>query len=188
VLAHSRARDKPSYPVNILIVADLVSKSMCFVVLDGQKMTDIVQGLQQLALKHRLPALVHSGPQLRSLPDHEELTHALSEQQIKLVVVPQGHAFANFAERIIGEAKKLLSTLREDSNKSLYRQPFTLLELIGKLQFAESVLSLWPILGHTKDQTKSVLTLRRLAHPYLSGDALNQSAVDILRGVFDQTQ
>jgi hypothetical protein len=171
----------------ILIVADLVSKSVCFVVLDGQKMTDIVQGLQQLALKHRLPALVllDSGPQLRSLPDHEELTHALSEQQIKLVVVPQGHAFANFAERMIGEAKKLLSTLREDSNKSLYRQPQTLLELLGKLQLVESVLSLRPILGHTKDQTEAVLTPRRLTHPYLSGDALNQSAVDILRGVFD---
>ena len=82
VLAHSRARGKPSYCVNILIAADLV--------LDGSKMTDIIQGLQQIALRYRLPAmvLVDSGPQLKCLPDHEELSNALSPQGINVVVVP----------------------------------------------------------------------------------------------------
>ena len=46
-------------------------------------------------------------------------------------------------------------------------------------------MSIRPILGHTKDQTEAVLTPRRITHPYLSGDDLNQSAIDILRGVFD---
>ena len=187
VLAHSKARGKPSYPITIMIVADLVSKTVCFVVLDGQKTTDVVLGLQQLALRHRLPSLIllDSGPQLRNLPDHQELTKALSDKEVKLIIVPQGHAFANFSERMIKEAKKLLNTLREDSNRSIYRQPQSLLELLGKLQLIESVLSLRPILGHTKDQLQTVLTPRKLTHPYLGGEELNSCAIDILRGVFD---
>ena len=187
VLAHSRARGKPSYCVNIMIAADLVSKTVCFTVLDGSKMTDIIQGLQQIALRYRLPAmvLVDSGPQLRCLPDHEELTNALSPQGIKVVVVPQGHAFSNFSERMIKDSKKVLATLREDSNKTLYRQPQTLLELLGKLQLVESVMSLRPILGHTKDQTETVLTPRRITHPFLSGEDMNKSVIDIMRGVFN---
>ena len=102
-----------------------------------------------------------------------------------LAVVPQGHAFANFSKRMIKDSKKVLSTLREDSNKTLYRQPQTLLELLGKLQLVESVMSLHPILGHTKDQTETVLTPHRITHPYLSGDDLNRSVIDILKGVFD---
>ena len=59
------------------------------------------------------------------------------------------------------------------------------LELLGKLQLVESVMSLRPILGHTKDQLQTVLTPRKLTHPYLGGEELNSSAIDILRGVFD---
>ena len=187
VLAHSKARGKPSYCVHILIVADLISKSVTFIVLDGAKMEHIISGLQQLSMKYRLPALIllDSGPQLRSLPDHQELTGALSEKQIKLVICPQGHQFSNFSERIIKEAKKVLVTLCEDSNRTIYRQPQTLLELMAKLQMVESVMSLRPILGSTKDQTQTVLTPRRITHPYLGSEAMNQSVVDILRGVFD---
>ena len=187
VLAHKRARGKPSYGVNILIAGDLISKSVSFVVLDGAKSHDICQGIQQLALKHRLPRiiLVDSGPQLKNLGDHEELTQALSLDGIKIIAVPQGHQMANHVERLIGEAKKVLNSLREDTNSSLYRQPQTLLELIGKLNLVESVMSMRPILAHTKDQHEVILTPRRLTHPYLSGEQLNQSVVDILRGVFD---
>ena len=187
VLAHSRARGRPSYPVTIMIAADLISKSVVFVVLDGSKTVDVVKGIQQLALRYRMPEILvlDSGPQLRNLPDHEELTNALSLQEVKVIVVPQGHQFSNFSERMILESKKILNSLREDQNASLYRQPQSLLELIGKLTLVESVLSLRPILGHTKDQKEAVLTPRRLTHPYLSGELLNQNAIDILKGVFE---
>jgi hypothetical protein len=187
VLSHGRARGKPSYPVNILIVADLISKSVVFVVLDGSKTVDVVKGIQQIGLRFRLPEIIilDAGPQLRNLPDHTELTQALSLKEIKVISVPQGHQFSSHSERMIQEAKKVLLSLREDPNSSIYRQPQTLLELLGKLSLVESVLSLRPILGHTKDQRETVLTPRRLTHPYMSGEALNQSVVDILRGVFE---
>jgi hypothetical protein len=86
---------------------------------------------------------------------------------------------------MIAEAKKILNSLREDVNASMYRQPQTLLELLGKLSLVESVLSLRPILGHTKDQQQVVLTPRQLTHPFLSSEQLNANAIDILRGVFN---
>ena len=52
----------------------------------------------------------------------------------------------------------------------------------------ESVLSLRPILGHTKDQKEAVLTPRRLTHPYISGELLNQNAIDIFKSVFEPDQ
>ena len=66
----------------------------------------------------------------------------------------------------------------------MYRQPQTLLELLGKLSLVESVMSLRPILGHTRDQQQVVLTPRQLTHPFLSNEQLNANAIDILRGVF----
>jgi hypothetical protein len=187
VLAHSRARGRPSYPVAILVIADLISKTVCFIVLDGAKMTDVCKGLQQLALRYRMPdiMIVDAGPQLRNLSDQTELLNALSLTEVKIVTVPQGHQFSSFSERMIAEAKKILNSLREDVNASMYRQPQTLLELLGKLSLVESVLSLRPILGHTKDQQQAVLTPRQLTHPFLSNEQLNANAIDILRGVFD---
>ena len=90
VLAHSRARGRPSYPVAILVIADLISKTVCFIVLDGAKMTDVCKGLQQLALRYRMPdiMIVDAGPQLRNLSDQTELLNALSLTEVKIVTVP----------------------------------------------------------------------------------------------------
>ena len=93
VLNHAKARGKPSYPVCILICADLVSKSVALIVLDGGTTRDVCHGLQILALRYHLPKILvmDSGPQLRNLPDHAELTSALSEHGVKMIVMPQGH-------------------------------------------------------------------------------------------------
>ena len=187
VLSHSKARGKPSYPVHILIIVDLISKGVTFEVLDGCKMTDVISGLQQLACRYRLPSLVimDSGPQLRNLGTHEELTSALNAKDMKLVICPQGHQFSNFGERCIQEAKKILRVLREDMNKSLYRQPQTLLQLLSKLRMCEAVMSLRPILGSTSSDEQVVLTPRRLTHPFVNGETMNMSAVQILTGIFE---
>ena len=86
-----------------MISADLISKSVVIVVLDGSNTVDVVKGIQQLALRYRMPEILvlDSEPQLRNLPDHEELTNALSLQEVKVIVVPHGHKFSNFSERMI---------------------------------------------------------------------------------------
>ena len=43
--------------------------------------------------------------------------------------------------RMTQEAKKVLSSLREDKDSSMYRQPQSLLELLGKLILVENVLN-----------------------------------------------
>ena len=170
VLSHSKARGKPSYPVCVLIASCLVLKSVSLIVLDGATTRDVCNGLQLLSLRYRLPkvVVVDSGPQLRNLPEHSELTTALSEDGIKIVVMPQNHQFGNFSEIVIAEAKKILNSLREDSNSSMYRQPQSLLELQGKLILAENMMSLRPILCTTKDQEHQLLTPRQLTHPFIS--------------------
>ena len=104
---------------------------------------------------------------------------------MKLVICPQAHQFSNFGERCIQEAKKILRVLREDMNKSLYRQPQTLLQLLSKLRMCEAVMSLRPILGSTSSDEQVVLTPRRLTHPFVNGETMNMSAVQILAGIFE---
>ena len=150
-------------------------------------MPDVIAGLQQLGCRYRLPSLVimDSGPQLRHLGTHDELISALNANDMKLVICPQGHQFSNFGERGTQEAKKILRVLREDMNKSLYRQPQTLLQLLSKLRMVEAVMSLRPILGSTSSDEQVVLTPRRLTHPFVSGETMNMSAVQILAGIFE---
>ena len=140
------AHGRPSYPIAILVIADLILKTICFIVLDNAKTTDVCKGLQQLALKYRMPEIMvlDFGPQLRNLSDHDELLSALSLSEVKIVTVPQGHQFSSFSERMIQESKKILGSLREDPNHTMYRQPQTLLVLLGKLSLVESVMSLRP--------------------------------------------
>ena len=165
-----------------------VSKSVALIVLDGGTTRDVCHRLQMLALRYRLPKILvmDSGPQLRNLPDHDELTSALSEQGVKMIVMPQGYHFANFSERMIAEVKKILLSLREDTNASVYKQPQSLLELQGKLLLTENLMSLRPILCSTKSQEYQLLTLRQLTQPFLSTEVMNTSVIDTLRATFDR--
>jgi len=101
-----------------------------------------------------------------------------------MVVMPQGHAFANFSERMIAEVKKILNSLREDTNASVYRQPQSVLELSGKLLLIENLMSLRPILCSSKSQEFQLLTPRQLTHPFLSPEMMNNSVIDTLNATF----
>ena len=56
VLAHGRARSKPTYSVAILIVAHLVSGSVCLDTMDDDaKATSVAKGQDTVALRYRMP-------------------------------------------------------------------------------------------------------------------------------------
>ena len=111
VLAHSKARKRPSYAVSILIVGDIATGLVALIPMNKCAMTDVSQALDVLALRYRMPVrcIVDSGPQLHNLvnEDNHELTKGLSMQKIEVIVVPAGHQFCNPVKRSIQEIKKI---------------------------------------------------------------------------------
>ena len=109
VLAHTRARGRPSYAVSILIVGDIATGLVALIPMSRCQMTDVSQALDVLALRYRMPVrcIVDSGPQLRNLvnEDNYELTKGLSMQKIEVIVVPAGHQFCNPVARSIQVVK-----------------------------------------------------------------------------------
>ena len=100
VLAHCRARSKPTYSVGILIVADLVSGYVCLVTMDDAKATSVAKALDTVALRYRMPRylIMDSGRQLQSLSDNTELLAALSIREIETAVMPQSIDLETFAK------------------------------------------------------------------------------------------
>ena len=101
VLAHSRARARPSYAVSILIVGDIATRLVALIPMKSCAMTDVSQALDVLdACK------MHSGL-WSSPPQSGKWTHQrLSMQKIEVIVVPAGHQFCDPVERSIQEVKK----------------------------------------------------------------------------------
>lgn len=186
VLAHCRACSKATYSVGILIVADLVSGSVCLVTMDDAKAASVAKVLDTVALRYRMPRylIMDSGPQLQSLSENKELLSALYSREIETAVMPQGHQFGNFCERSISGYKSILMSLRGDSNKSIHHQPQTIVELNGKLLLVESIMSFRTILSSSKDNLEPVLTPRKITHPWVTPHEMNQYAQDIFRDVF----
>ena len=75
---------------------------------------------------------------------------ALYSKDIDVMVIHPEHQFSNYSERIIQEENKILNILRDDINCSIFRQPQTMLELIGNLALVESFLFLRPVLVMSK--------------------------------------
>ena len=113
-----------------------------------------------------------------------ELISQLTAADIELVSLPLHHQFANTVERQIGTAKKILGSLKEDPNQSIYRQPQTVEELVGKMYSVEAILNSRPILLIDRHSTSRVITPKQLLSPYLSPHQLRAWATDVLQPVF----
>ena len=61
------------------------------------------------------------GSSLANLVNAGDLMSQLSEQGITIIPVGQGEQAANFVGRQMKEAKRILATMREDSNSSNYQ-------------------------------------------------------------------
>ena len=94
--------------------------------------------------------------------------------------MPATHQFGNFSEGQISQAKKILNSLREDTNKSVYHQNNSLEELYGKLFSIEAVMNARPILISTKDSEAILICPKMLLSPYLSSAQLHSWVLDVL--------
>ena len=80
----------------------------------------------------------------------------------------------------MSQCKKILSSLKEDPLKSIYAQPNTLEELLGKLLSVESVMNSRPILISHKDSGVQVITPKMILSPYLTPAQLQSWVLDTL--------
>ena len=113
----------------------------------------MIKGLKQLGLRYRFPKRIvtDQGSSLANLAQHPELLEQLTAHSIQLVPMPASHQLGNFSERQIAQCKKILNSLREDLNQSVYVQQNSLEELYGKLYSIEAVMNSRPILLTNKD-------------------------------------
>ena len=179
---HSKSRGKPSHTVSILVALDLGTGAICLTVASDSKTPAVVKALKSLGLRHRFPRKIISdaGSSLCNLASHPELIAELTHQNVEFLPVGQGEQFSNSVERQISQCKKILSSLKEDPQKSIYAQPNTLEELIGKLLSVEAAMNSRPILISNKDSSAKIITPKMILSPYLTPTQLQNWVLDIL--------
>ena len=187
VMAHGRARGKPTYPISILVAVCLVSNSTAFTVMEDSKAISVGKALDMLKLRYRMPTVIicDKDSSFHSLAKNQNLMADLSCRGIEFTVLPGRHQFSNNCERQIQEAKKILNSLRQAPDKSIFHQPQSLLELQSKLLLTESVLSLKPTLISSTSKEELIIFLRLFMHPWMPAAVVTSTIKDILDGVFD---
>ena len=190
VMSHGRARGKPTYPISILVAVCLVSNSTAFILMENSKATSVGQALDMLKLRYRMPTVIicDKDSSFQSLAKNKNLMEDLSCRGIEFTVLPARHQFSNNCERQIQEAKKILNSLRQAPDKTIFHQPQSLLELQGKLLLTETVLSLKPTLISSRSQEELVIFPRMFMHPWMSASVVATTIQDILAGVFDASR
>ena len=146
-------------------------------------MSSIGKVLDLLHLRYHIPqyCITDASPSFRGISENKDMLAALSSRDNDVMVLPEGHQFSNYSERIIQEGKNILNSLREDTNCSIFRQHQKMLQLIGKLRLVLSILSLMHYIGASRDKKDMVVTPKRLSQPFFSGKILNQTALDIFK-------
>ena len=171
VLAHNRARSKPTYTVSVLLATDIISGAICLNIIDNSKAVSVIQGLKLIALKYIMPQrlIVDAGSQLVSLKNtNKDLLEALANHHVQVTSLPAGHQFGNTIERLVQILKQIFNSLREDTHSSIYAQKQTLQELYGKLMLIESIMNSRPILSVSKSQEVMMLTPKQMMSPFLT--------------------
>ena len=169
---HSKSRGKPSHTVSVLISVDLGTGAVALTMSSDSKSHSVVKCLKTLGLRYKMPKVIicDKGSSLVSLVNAGDLMSQLSDKDITIIPVGQGEQAANFVERQVKEAKRILNTMREDSNSSTYQNSHNQEELLSKLYAVESILNCRPILTSTKSSETQVITPKMLLSPYLSSE------------------
>ena len=169
------------------MAGDLASGAICCNLISDSTSESVISGLKTLALRYRLPSkiLTDSGPSFKSLLSNPSLLQALSSMNIEIVLLPGHHQFANWVERSIQECKKIFASMKEDTSKSLYNQPQSVEELIGKLYAIEAAVNSRPYLVSTNDSSTTVLTPKQLLSPWMSGEEVSSWVEQVLCDTFN---
>ena len=161
---HSKSRGKPSHTVSVLIALDLGTGAICLTVASDSKSPAVVKALKSLGLRFRFQKriITDAGSSLANLTSHPDLIEELTRNDVEFIPVGASEQFANPVERQVGQAKKILNSLKEDPTKSIYQQANTLEDLMGKLFSVESIMNSQPILVSHKEPLTAVGTLASL--------------------------
>ena len=112
--------------------------------------------------------------QLRNL-EGNPVFNGISKSGIAIKPVGLNHQFLNFAERQVQVGKKLLSSINQEVQKSVYDQKQTTLQLQAKLILCERAISVRSILTKFSDQEEKVLIAASVGEPSMNGEVLNQT-------------
>ena len=146
-------------------------------------------GHAQIAVSYAHFDRLRQGQQFSlSLSKNQNVIADLSCRGIEFTILPGRHQFSNSCERQIQEAKKILNSLRQAPDKSIFHQPQSLLELQSKLLLTESVLSLKPTLISSENNKEQIIFPRLFMQPWLPAALVTSTIRDILDGVFDISQ
>ena len=135
--------------ISILVVGCAISNANNFFIIEDGETLSVAKGLDLLSLRHRIPRMIiaDKGSSIVALSKKSEILIEIRTRGIQFVICSGKHQFANIMERQISQAKKILNSLRENPEASLYREPQSLTELIGKLSVSNPAWS--PALTHS---------------------------------------
>ena len=180
----NKARGKGStYKAYGLTATDLATGVTEVMLMQGCSKDDVLAGINMLANRYRLPNrfVCDAGAQLRTLKDNPILD-AVSHAGLQVCPVPQGHQFLNWTERQIGVLKKLMKSLSNDANKSMYDQNDTLVTLQEKLLICFKSMNLRTILNKSKDGLENTIIAQQLLHPTLTRNDVHKFMNQLLDG------
>ena len=106
--------------------------------MDGATKSEVIKALATFTANRRLPQnlVTDAGPQLKNL-ECNPLFSGISESGLTIKPVGANHQFLNFAERQVQVCKKLLSSMSQEVQKSVYDQKQTTIQLQAKLSLCE---------------------------------------------------
>ena len=106
--------------------------------MDGATKSDFVKAIATFIANKRLTqnVVTDAGPQLKNL-EGNPLFNGISESGITIKPVGANHQFLNCAERQVQVSKKLLSSMSQEVQKSVYDQKQTTIQLQAKLSLCE---------------------------------------------------
>ena len=126
-----------------LFICDLATSLTTVILMDGATKSNIIKALGTFAATKRLPQSVvtDTGPQLKHL-EGNPLFSALTESGITIKPVGSNHQFLNFGERQVQVWKKLLGSMNQEIQKSVYDQQQITIQFQAKLTLCERAISM----------------------------------------------
>ena len=102
---------------------------------------------------------------------------------IAVETVAPSHQLLNFSERTWQEVKGLMIKKRRNTNKSIYNQRETLIELTRKFNLVSGIIHSTPLLVKAQDQSEKLMMKDALLKPHVGGQSLDHQMANFIVGV-----
>ena len=171
------------FPIYILNTVDLATGLVSLITIEDGTKKEIITGINVLALKFRLPhtIIADAGSQFVSISKNLNLYEALISFGVKFICANAGAQHKNFCELRFQAVKRILNSLRDDMNKSIYQQTDTLTSLQSKLLLVENIISFKPILVSTNHSSVKLTNPKQLTTPLLTPEQMEPFIIQTLQ-------